>query len=182
MEGSHGSCGGSRRRFLKTAAATGAAMASADLALAAAAPTFPTITLGKTGQEVTRLGMGTSWDVDPSFVQALLASGVKYVDTAESYERGKSETTIGEVLERTGKRKDVYLVTKNSSYRKVQGPDAAKIFEQRLVESMQRLRTDYVDSYYMHGLTGEQIPLLFEPSVKAAFEALKKSARSASAA
>src|SRR4051794_18746396 len=172
MEGSHGTCGGSRRRFLKTAAATGAGatLASADLALAAAAPTFPTITLGKTGQVVTRLGMGTSWDVEPSFVQTMLAAGVTYIDTAESYERGKSETTIGEVLERTGKRKDVYLVTKNSSYRKVQGPEAAKIFEQRLVESMKRLRTDYVDSYYLHGLTGEQIPLLSEPSVKKAFE------------
>jgi predicted aldo/keto reductase-like oxidoreductase len=180
MEGSHGTCGGSsRRRFLKTAAATGAAtaIASSDLALAAAAPSFPTITLGKTGQVVTRLGMGTSWDVEPSFVQLMLAAGVTYIDTAESYEKGKSESTIGEVLERTGKRKDVYLVTKNSSYRKVQGPEAAKIFEKKLVESLERLRTDYADSYYMHGLTGEQIPLLFEPSVKAAFEALKKSGK-----
>src|SRR3954464_5750758 len=137
MEGSHGSCGGSRRRFLKTAAATGAgaAMASADLSLGAAAPTFPTITLGKTGQVVTRLGMGTSWDVEPSFVQFMLAAGVSYIDTAESYEKGKSEKTIGEVLERTGKRKDVYLVTKNSSYRKVQGPESAKVFGTKLVES-----------------------------------------------
>jgi predicted aldo/keto reductase-like oxidoreductase len=179
MEGSHGTCGGSRRRFLKTAAATGAgaAMASADLALAAAAPTFPTITLGKTGQVVSRLGMGTSWDVEPSFVQLMLAAGVTYIDTAESYEKGKSEQTIGEVLERTGKRKDVYLVTKNSSYRKIQGPETAKIFETKLVQSMEKLRTDYIDSYYLHGLTGEQIGLLKEPSVRAAFEALKKSGK-----
>src|SRR5262249_18364898 len=95
----------------------------------------------------------------------------------ESYEKGKSEQTIGEVLERTGKRKDVYLVTKNSSYRKVQGPEAAKIFEARLVESMKRLRTDYIDSYYLHGMTGEQMWMLKEPSVKAAFEALKKSGK-----
>jgi uncharacterized protein len=179
MEGSHGTCGGSRRRFLKTAAATGAgaALVSADMALAAAAPTFPTITLGKTGQVVSRLGMGTSWDVEPSFVQLMLAAGVTYIDTAESYEKGKSEQTIGEVLERTGKRKDVYLVTKNSSYRKVQGPEAAKIFETKLVASMEKLRTDYIDSYYLHGMTGEQIGLLTEPSVKAAFEALKKSGK-----
>src|SRR5258708_15327527 len=69
MEGSHGTCGGSRRRFLKTAAATvaGGAMASADMSLVAAAPTFPTITLRKTGQVLTRLGMGTSRHVQPSF-------------------------------------------------------------------------------------------------------------------
>jgi predicted aldo/keto reductase-like oxidoreductase len=152
-------------------------MASADMSLVAAAPTFPTITLGKTGQVVTRLGMGTSWDVEPSFVQFMLAAGVRYIDTAESYEKGKSEKTIGEVLERTGKRKDVYLVTKNSSYRKVQGPESAKVFETKLVESMERLRTDYVDCYYLHGMTGEQIGLLSEPSVKAAFTALKKSGK-----
>jgi predicted aldo/keto reductase-like oxidoreductase len=152
-------------------------MASADMSLVAAAPTFPTITLGKTGQVVTRLGMGTSWDVEPSFVQFMLAAGVRYIDTAESYEKGKSEKTIGEVLERTGKRKDVYLVTKNSSYRKVQGPESAKVFETNLVDSMERLRTDYVDCYYLHGMTGEQIGLLSEPSVKAAFTALKKSGK-----
>jgi predicted aldo/keto reductase-like oxidoreductase len=162
---------------LKTAAATGAtAVAAADLALAAQAPTFPTITLGKTGQTVTRLGMGTSWDVEPSFVQLMLAAGVRYIDTAEGYEGGKSEQTIGEVLERTGKRKDVYLVTKTQGHRKFQG-DPGKMFEAKLQASLGRLRTDYVDSYYMHGLTGAQIPLLFDPAVKAAFEAMKKSGK-----
>jgi predicted aldo/keto reductase-like oxidoreductase len=177
MDGSHGTCGGSRRRFLKTAAATGAAVAAADLTLAAQAPSFPTITLGKTGQVVTRLGMGTSWDVEPSFVQLMLAAGIRYIDTAEGYSSGRSEATIGEVLERTGKRKDVYLVTKNSGYRKVQGPEGAKIFETRLGMSLERLRTDYVDAYFLHGLTGQQIGLLSEPSVKAAFEAMKKSGK-----
>ena len=152
-------------------------MASADLTLSAAAPTFPTITLGKTGQVVTRLGMGSSWDVDPSFVQLLLASGITYIDTAEGYEGGKSEQTIGEVLERTGKRKDVYLVTKTQSHRKFQLSEAAKVFEAKLAASMVRLRTDYVDSYYLHGVTGAQIPLLSEPSVKAAFEGMKKSGK-----
>jgi len=89
MEGSHGSCGGNRRRFLKTAAAAGPVLAAAGPALAATAG-VPTITLGKTGQEVTRLGMGSSWAVEPSFVQALLAAGVRYIDTAEGYENTKS--------------------------------------------------------------------------------------------
>ena len=33
--------------------------------------------------------------------------------------------------------------------------------------SLERLRTDYVDSYYLHGVTGREIPLLSEPTVKA---------------
>ncbi len=58
--------------------------------------------------------MGTSWDLSPSFVQAALHAGVRYIDTSETYEGGNCETTLGEVLERTKMRKDVYLVTKNS--------------------------------------------------------------------
>ena len=102
MEGSHGACGGgSRRQFLRTAATTGAAAASAGplSAVAADKDGLPRITLGKTGRDVTRLGMGTSWTVQPSFVQISLAQGVGYIDTAEGYENGNSEKTIGEVLE-----------------------------------------------------------------------------------
>jgi predicted aldo/keto reductase-like oxidoreductase len=110
-------------------------------------------------------------------VQLALASGIGYIDSSESYSGGKAETTLGTVIERTGKRKDVYLVTKNSSFRKVQGPGAAKIFEERLNKSLERLRTDYVDAYYLHGLTGAQIPLLFDDGVKAAFEGLKKAGK-----
>ena len=119
MDGIHNdhASGGSRRQFLKTAAAAGgaAAVASADSVWAdAPASTLPMVTLGKTGQKVPALGMGTSWDLAPSFVQAALHAGVRYIDTSESYEGGNCETTLGEVLERTKMRKDVYLVTKNS--------------------------------------------------------------------
>ena len=85
---------------------------------------MPTIKLGKTGQEVTRLGMGTSWDVDPKFVQTMLAAGVRYIDTAEGYENGNSEKTIGMVLERTKLRKDVFLVSKTHAGRNATGQRA----------------------------------------------------------
>ena len=70
------------------------------------------MTLGRTGQEVTILGMGTSWALSPSFVQAAIFSGVRYIDTSEVYENTRAEKIIGEVLDRTGRRKDVYLVTR----------------------------------------------------------------------
>src|SRR5262249_20154485 len=50
-------------------------------------------------------------------------------------------------------------------------------FGRKLDESLERLQTDYVDSYFMHGMTGGQIPLLKSSSVKAAFETLKKSGK-----
>jgi predicted aldo/keto reductase-like oxidoreductase len=167
--------GGNRRHFLKTAAVTGAAVASTD-AFGAVAPQdgLPSIVLGKTGAKVSRLGMGTSWTVQPSFVQAAIFAGVTYIDCAEGYENGNSERTLGEVLERTGKRKDVFLVTKNSGYR-----DAGNVgvFAERLEKSLERLRTDYADAYYLHGIKGEQIPMLFDDGVKKAFADFKKAGK-----
>lgn len=180
MELSHGTCGGNRRRFLRATAATGVALASADRLLAQAPsgkPTVPLVTLGKTGRKVTKLGMGTSWALDQSFVQAALFAGVRYIDTSESYENTRSEKVVGEVLERTKLRKEVYLVTKNAGYRNTRGPGALKVFEDHLNASLERLRTDYVDCYYIHGISGDQIPMLRDPGVKAAFEALKKAGK-----
>ncbi len=171
---------GSRRDFLKTASATGGAVALAASQSAWAEPpeagksSLPTVTLGKTGQKVTLLGQGTSWTLQPAFLQAAFFAGVRYVDCSESYERGKCEKTLGEVLERTKMRKDVYLVTKCGRPAGAAGPGAFAYLESHLNPSLERLRTDYVDSYYLHGLTGREIPLLHDPDVKAAFEKLKK--------
>jgi predicted aldo/keto reductase-like oxidoreductase len=169
---------GDRRTFLKAAAAAPAALAAVDptaqaFAQAAQAEAIPTATLGKTGRKVSILGMGTSWKLSPSFVQAALFSGVRYIDTSESYENTLSEKVLGDVLERTKLRKDVYLVTKNTGYRK--GMDnPLKVLESRLDASLGRLKTDYLDSYYLHGIAGDQIELLRDPGVKAAFEELKR--------
>jgi predicted aldo/keto reductase-like oxidoreductase len=183
MDGSHGVCGGqgNRRHFLKTAATAGvgATLASAEPAWGAPPPSafktaIPTVTLGKTGEKVSILGQGTSWALSPSFLQAAILSGVRYIDTSESYENNKSEKVIGDVFERIGLRKDIYVVTKNSAYRTARGESARKIFEDHLNASLERLKTDYVDCYYIHGISGGQIDMLRDPGVKAAFESLKK--------
>jgi predicted aldo/keto reductase-like oxidoreductase len=178
----HPPCDGSRRRFLKTTAATGATLAASPTFRAfgqdqpaAEGPKVPMVTLGKTGQKVTKLGMGSSWPVSPSFVQAALLSGVRYIDTSESYENTRAERTIGQVLERTGLRDDVYLVTKTTRYRGVANP--AEVFPKELEASLERLRTDYVDSYYIHGISGDSMGLLSDPAVKQAFEGLKRAGK-----
>lgn len=170
----------SRRDFLKaTAGATALSAAALESGLAQAvkgASDLPTATLGKTGAKTSILGMGTSWSLQPSFVLAALKSGVRYIDTSENYENTVAEKVLGEVLERSGLRKDVYLVTKNGRA-KVGGPGAFAAYEKRLTGSLERLRTDYVDCYYLHGVEGREIPLLKDPDVKAAFEKLKKSGK-----
>jgi len=183
MDGSHGVCGGqgNRRHFLKTAATAGAGtvLASSESAWAAEPPAalksvIPTVTLGKTGEKVTILGQGSSWAVSPSFLQASIRSGVRYIDTSETYENAKSERVIGDVLDRLGVRKDVYVVTKINNYRTAKGDAARQVFADRLNASLERLKTDYVDCYYIHGISGEELGMLRDPGVKAAFEALKK--------
>jgi predicted aldo/keto reductase-like oxidoreductase len=173
-----GSCDGSRRQFLKTAAASGAVLASADTILAAPPKSpLPEVTLGKTGVKVTKLGMGTSWAVAESFVQRAIASGVRYIDTSEAYERGKAEIALGNVFARTGQRKDVYLVSKNTRYEGTKGAARAKTFIDQLEGSLKRLQTDYVDAYYIHGIRGRDIDMFTDPDVIKAFEELKKAGK-----
>lgn len=175
-----GTCGGNRRHFLKTTAATSAALVSADaIASASQSPqrAVPLVTLGKTGRQVPRLGMGTSWDLAPSFVQAALFSGVTYIDTSETYEQGNVEKVLGEVIERTGKRKDLYLVSKCQAYRKGGEKYDGSAFAASLEESLGRLRTDYLDAFYIHGLEGRHIGILKDPEVKKTLETLKASGK-----
>ena len=173
-----GSCGGNRRQFLKTAAASGVALASADSLLAAPPKSpIPEVTLGKTGVKVTKLGMGTSWAVAVSVVQRAIAAGVRYIDTSESYERGNAEKAVGNVLARTGQRKDVYLVSKNTSYSRVRGEDRVKALRSHLEASLERLKTDYLDCYYLHGVSGRDLDVFRDPEVIKTFEELKKSGK-----
>ena len=81
-------------------------------------------------------------------------------------------------------RKDVYLVSKCNKYSNAQDEGAlGGHFESHLNASLERLRTDHVDCYYIHGIQrqegrpGPGIDMLRDPGVKAAFEALKKAGK-----
>ncbi len=72
--------------------------------------------------------------------------GMTHIDTAEIYAAGHSEEIVGEALKIIkGKRKNIFLATKvwphNFSYANV-----LKAAE----NSLQRLKTDYIDLYYLH--------------------------------
>ena len=184
MDGNQGGCDGGRRRFMGVAAAStaGAALAANPAARAdepraagaASKPAVPLVMLGKTGQMVTKLGMGTSWAVQPSFVQTAVFAGVRYIDTSEAYENTVAEQVLGDALARSKTRKDVYLVTKNSQYHRAVGERALKVIEERLDGSLGRLKTDYADCYYLHGMSGKDMNMLKDPAVKSAFEDLKR--------
>ena len=115
---------------------------------AARLPQVPRRTLGRTGQNIPILLMGGSMkfdqSFDPKFAEAL-RFGVNYFDTAYSYAGGTSEIAIGNFLQRSGKRKETWITTKCEKYT----PDG---MVEMLNTSLERLKTDHVDMFFLHGL------------------------------
>jgi predicted aldo/keto reductase-like oxidoreductase len=152
----------SRRDFVKTLGAVGVgslvgagqsfaqsnAPAAATVATPAVAPTkVPTRPFGKTGVPVSMLGLGGIFDTisNQLVLKQAIDWGVTYWDTAEGYGNGNSEKGMGMFLEKNPQaRKEMFLVTKSHGGNMT---DA-------LNKSLERLKTDYVDAYFIHGDTG----------------------------
>jgi len=81
-----------------------------------------------------------------------LEAGGNVVDTAVNYTGGESEKVLGELLE--GHRDQVVLATKYTCARNTSDPNAAgnhrKNLTLSLETSLRRLRTDYIDLYWVH--------------------------------
>jgi len=115
--------------------------------------TLPTRPLGRTGLDVTILGLGGhhvavsgSEANARRLVEAALEEGINYFDTAESYGGGSSEAWLGTAL--AGVRKSVLLGTKTYA------PDerSAESARRHLEGSLSRLRTDYLDLWQLHSV------------------------------
>jgi hypothetical protein len=103
--------------------------------------------LGRTGLELPDIGFGSSsLSGDDALVQHALARGISYFDTAESYQGGSSEETIGRAL--AGHRDEVLLASKQSAGARTK---RAELFE-TLEGSLRRLRTDHIDVYFNHAV------------------------------
>jgi hypothetical protein len=145
-------CEVSRREFIKTGTALTAAAAAAGLpAVEAYAEEEPgkgvlaMRKLGKTNVGVSILNLGTAGDTDTRLLNTAWAEGVRYFDTADCYRRGNSEKTVGEWLAKTGRRKDMFIVTKDH-------PKTPDQWVQMIDARLEALQTDYVDMFFLHGL------------------------------
>jgi aryl-alcohol dehydrogenase-like predicted oxidoreductase len=115
------------------------------------------VDLGSSGLRVSRVGLGCNnfgsrieLDETRAVVEAALDAGVTFFDTAEIYGGGGgSERMLGEILE--GRRERVVLATK-FGWRQGDDPGggAADVVRSSISGSLERLRTDYVDLYYLH--------------------------------
>jgi aryl-alcohol dehydrogenase-like predicted oxidoreductase len=117
--------------------------------------------LGSTGLEVSALSLGAG---GPSklglnagkteedarrVVEAALERGINHVDTAEAY---GTEEAVGNALDGRP-REDVVISTKFSLYGDDDGLRPPSDLEASVDASLDRLNTDYVDVYYLHGVT-----------------------------
>jgi len=107
-----------------------------------------TVRLGKTGLEVSRIGMGgipiqrPSLDEAVKVIHRCLDLGVNFIDTAPAY--GNSEERIGKAI--AGRREQVILATKGH------GRDKATA-QEYLERSLKRLNTDYIDLWQFQNVS-----------------------------
>jgi aryl-alcohol dehydrogenase-like predicted oxidoreductase len=114
--------------------------------------------LGNSGLRVSELGLGANnfgWWADEqtsiAVINHALDMGINYIDTADMYDRGRSEEFVGKALK--GKRANVVIATKFATPMG-EGPNdkgGSRHYIMKAVEaSLKRLQTDYIDVYQMH--------------------------------
>jgi predicted aldo/keto reductase-like oxidoreductase len=149
-----------RRKFLQTAAAGGAALGLGGLAQAGdgARTGLPQRQLGRTRQNVSILCLG-GWHIghvkDPQeairIMHAAIDEGLTFFDNAWDYHDGGSEEIMGKALAQGGRRKHVFLMTKNCA-RDARGT------REHLEDSLRRLQTDVIDLWQFHEINYDNDP------------------------
>lgn len=135
-------------------------------------------TLGKTGLKVPIVSMGVMNADNPNLVQAALDAGILLLDTAHTYQRGRNETMIGQVIK--GRPRDsFYIATKvpgpsrDKSLAELPSREMKKAFLEKFETSLKRLGLDYVEIFYLHNITTAK-DALFEPMLEALQQAKKE--------
>jgi aryl-alcohol dehydrogenase-like predicted oxidoreductase len=125
----------------------------------------PKRSLGRTGLQVSAMGIGgyhlgsTSSDEEATrIVNEALDAGINFFDNAWEYHDGLSEERLGRAL--LGKRDRAVLMTKVCTH----GRDK-RVAMRMLEESLTRLQTDHVDVWQIHEVIYENDPeLIFAPN------------------
>ena len=138
----------SRRGFIGGAVASTVAARAADPRMSKG---LPTRVLGRTGRRVPMLALGCGSrlimyeeeDRGVEVIDMALRSGITYLDTAQSYGNGRSESWIGKAIK--GRRKGLFLATKT------QARTADEVLR-RAEESLKRMGVDQVDLLHLHSL------------------------------
>jgi 1-deoxyxylulose-5-phosphate synthase len=137
------------------------------------------ITLKHTDLNVSRICFGnmtfggqTDKTVASQMIDLCVDSGINFLDTANAYNGGAAEEMLGQLLE--GRRKKFILASKVRN-KMGDAPDLAGLSRAAIFraidDSLRRLRTDYLDIYYLH-LPDYEVPI--EESLGAMNELVKQ--------
>jgi aryl-alcohol dehydrogenase-like predicted oxidoreductase len=122
-------------------------------------------TLGRSGLRVSPFCLGAmtfgedwGWGSPVAEAEAILARffelGGNFIDTANGYTKGHSEVIIGDYFARAGGRDRAVIATKFSTNLYLGDPNGGGGGRKTIVESceqsLRRLKTDYIDLYWMH--------------------------------
>jgi predicted aldo/keto reductase-like oxidoreductase len=117
-------------------------------------------TLGRTGAQVSALGVGGHHLGDfPSVEEAIrlvheaIDAGLTFFDNCWEYYNGKTENILGRALK--GRRDRVFLMTKVCTHGR-----SRQLALQMLEQSLQRLQTDHLDLWQIHGIVYDNDPEL----------------------
>jgi len=117
--------------------------------------------LGKTGVKVSPLCLGammfggsgnTDHDDCVTIIHRALDSGINFIDTADVYSQGESETIVGKALA-GGRRDNVVLATKahgGMGDNVNQQGNSRRWITTEVENSLRRLGTDWIDLYQIH--------------------------------
>lgn len=105
------------------------------------------VTLGRTGFQVSDLAVGGVPLRDTAVVRHAYEKGINYFDVAEGYGRGAAEEAVGEAMPYMDRSK-IFITTKLG----LGDNDTEETVLDRFQRCLERMRTNYADALYMHGV------------------------------
>ena len=127
-------------------------------------------TLGRTGFKVSEIAMGGTRNRDANVVRYAYDHGVNYFDMGETYVNGQAEKLIGE-NQQFMDRKKIFITTKIH----LREDETKESMLDRFRKCIERLNTDYIDAFYMHGVP--TIAMLSNANFHAVTDQLKSEGR-----
>ncbi len=115
--------------------------------------------LGASGLKVSAIGLGTNQfggkcdlETTKNIIAAAIEAGVNFIDTADIYQQGRSETFIGQALKAI--RRDEVIIATKVRNPVGEGPNQRGTSRHHILNgieaSLKRLDTDYIDLYQIH--------------------------------
>ncbi|HUF39953.1 MAG TPA: aldo/keto reductase [Anaerolineales bacterium] len=115
--------------------------------------------LGNSGLKVSTIGLGTNQfggkvdlETGKDIIAAALDAGINFIDTADVYQKGRSEEFIGQAI--AGRPRDQVLIATKVRHPTGDGPNDVGMSRHHILTgveaSLKRLGTDFIDIYQVH--------------------------------